>query len=269
MYIIPHEKLHGTPGPMGHYRGTTKVVNGNPVWTGQVNFAPQKTLTKPLRWTRPRRIFVNSMSDLFHANVPNEQIDAVFAVMHLATQHEFQLLTKRAERAHSYLRDTATLGRLTNRLGYEPEWPLPNVWLGVSVEDQKRADERIPLLLDTPAAIRWISAEPLLGPVNLCGISTMRYRGAEVLNALTGTLEGMFGDYCSTLLPALDWVVLGGESGPGARPMHPEWARTLRDQCQEVGVPFFMKQLSGPRGRAIKDIDQFPEDLRIRIYPSA
>jgi len=114
--------------------------------------------------------------------------------------------------------------------------------LGVSVEDQARADERIPLLLDTPAAVRWLSCEPLLGPVNLRRLSTFLFRGAEVLDALTGTLEGMFGDHCARRLPRIDWVVAGGESGPGARPMHPDWARSLRDQCAAAAVPFLFKQ---------------------------
>jgi hypothetical protein len=120
-------------------------------------------------------------------------------------------------------------------------WPLPNVWLGVSVEDQAAADERVPDLLATSAAVRWLSCEPLLGPVDLKRISTFAFRGAEVLDALTGTLEGMFGDPCGRL-PALDWIVVGGESGHGARPMHPDWARSLRDQCAAAGVPFHFKQ---------------------------
>lgn len=157
-------------------------------------------LGQPLRWKRPRRIFVNSMSDLFHLDVPDDFIERVFAVMAHAKQHTFQVLTKRPDRMRHVARYIADInGR-----------PLPNVWLGVSVEDQETADERIPILLDTPAAVRWISAEPLLGPINLH--------------------------------ERLDWVVAGGESGPNARPMHPDWLRSLRDQCNAAGVDFLFKQ---------------------------
>lgn len=201
-------------------------------WNGQIKLVPE-LLDQPLRWRRPRRIFVNSMSDLFHENVPTEFIDQVFAVMAMADEHTFQVLTKRPERMRSYLSDEGLTRRLLSaayRIDQE-KWawlsadfhivgcqvlPLPNVWLGVSVEDQAAADERIPLLLQTPAAVRWISAEPLLGPVDL-------------------------EDY-DTTQAGIDWVVVGGESGREARPMHPDWARALRDQCAAAGVPFLFKQ---------------------------
>jgi protein gp37 len=206
-------------------------------------------LTQPLRWKRPRRIFVNSMSDLFHADVPPDFIARVLAVMALAPQHTFQLLTKRHARMRTLLSsdaftsvvaDTAYLmstgehsdiagndsAHRAARDGYtrlravaystsvrEIPWPLPNLWLGVSVEDQHWADIRIPALLDTPAAVRWISAEPLLGDLHIA-----RY------------------------VDRLDWVVVGGESGPGARPMHPQWARSLRNVCQASSTPFLFKQ---------------------------
>lgn len=240
---------------MDHYRGTTQKADGanNYTWTGKVNVAPDQIFLRPLKWKRPRLIFVNSMSDLFHADIPDAVIDRVFAVMAIARHHTYQLLTKRSDRQREYLttpgRHTAILaaaaelvGKVTLDADNPWPWPLPNVWLGVSVEDQKRAGERIPDLLTTPAVIRWISAEPLVSPLDLTNISTLRFRGAEVLNALTGVLEGMFGDSCATRLSALNWIVAGGESGDGARPMHPDWPRKLRDQCRAARVAFLFKQ---------------------------
>lgn len=231
-----------------HYTALTQPSKAGPVWTGRVNIAPEHILTAPLHWGRPRRIFVNSMSDLFHESVPDEWIDRVFAVMALSPQHTFQVLTKRPERMRQYfdqfessasarVRDICyrperhfspaadpTLGRVGKWPDRWPGWPLPNVWLGVSVEDQRRVDERVPILLDTPAAIRWVSAEPLLGPLDLRDV----HDGIDALRRRSG--------------PTLDWVVAGGESGPNARPMHPDWARSLRDQCASAGVPFLFKQ---------------------------
>lgn len=158
-------------------------------------------LDRPIRWKRPRRIFVNSMSDLFHSDIPDEYIVRVWDVMANAPQHVYQVLTKR----HGRMRSLVASGALRT---------LPNVWLGVSVEDQKRAELRIPALLGAPASVRFLSCEPLLGPVNL-----------------------HLGD-----TPGIDWVIVGGESGPGARPMQPDWARSLRDQCGAAGVPFHFKQ---------------------------
>jgi len=165
------------------YRGLTKVVNGKPVWTGEVRLWPA-ALDQPLRWKRPRRIFVNSMSDLFHEGLRDDQIDQVFAVMALASQHTFQVLTKRPERMLSYCaelheRRAVPVSLALHRVPGERSprdvgavedainaGPLPNVWLGVSAEDQQRADERIPLLLQTPAAVRFVSYEPALGPID-------------------------------------------------------------------------------------------------------
>lgn len=191
-------------------------------WNGNITVVDH-LLDQPLRWRKPRRIFVNSMSDLFHETVPDDVIHAVFSVMAQATQHTFQILTKRPER----MRDVLTLwDRIGITGNYFHGHPLPNVWLGVSVEDQATADERIPLLLQTPAAVRWISAEPLLGPID--------FSGMWVPHANPAVHESM--------LEALDWVVVGGESGKNARPMQLDWALSLRDQCQSAGVPFFFKQ---------------------------
>lgn len=214
----------------------------------------RERLEQPLRWKRPRKVFVNSMSDLFHPDVPDEFIDRVFAVMAIADQHVFQVLSKRPERMQRYLstlqsraQDIAKAsmyvmnGRhwtdgdgmwdfVANRID---AGPLPNVWIGVSVEDQKAADERIPLLMQTPAAVRWISAEPLLGPVNLGALCDLKACGDHSRSSCGHST-------CTSRL--LDWVVVGGESGPNARPLSPDWARSLRDQCAAAGVPFLFKQ---------------------------
>ena len=219
-------------------------------------------LTEPLRWRRPAKVFVNSMSDLFHNAVPDEYIARVWAVMALAPQHTFQVLTKRHGRMRSLISDhefgnwmdheIAELGGDVGAFGYD--WPLPNVWLGVSTENQQWADIRIPALLDTPAAVRFISAEPLLGPIDLdqprCESHGRDHaylddrhteRCSEcVADGWLGELS--FGHWLDPLNGGLDWVIVGGESGPKARPMHPYWARGLRDQCQRAGVPFHFKQ---------------------------
>jgi len=189
----------------------------NPRWTGEVRFLPER-LEEPLHWRKPRKIFVCDMGDLFHEKVTDQWLFAVFGVMGGASQHTFQVLTKRPERMQRFLNMPIIKEKFLRAFS---RWPLPNVWLGVSVENQHFADERIPLLLQTPAAVRWISCEPLLGPVDL--------------RAPTEFVRPW-------LDKGIDWVVCGGESGPNARPMHPDWARSLRDQCQAAGVPFFFKQ---------------------------
>lgn len=198
-----------------------------PSWTGVVRLADEDTLRLPLRWRQPRRIFVNSMSDLFHEKLERRMIAAIFGIMALCGRHVFQVLTKRPERFPGFMEHLDERICVANafRLLGEPcptcdmshEWPLPNVWLGVSVENQRTADERIPLLLQTPAAVHFVSYEPALGPVD--------FRRPQ------------FGKKT-----AIDWIIAGGESGPGARPAHPDWFRSARDQCQAAGVPFFFKQ---------------------------
>jgi protein gp37 len=241
-------RLDGNP-KTPHYAGTTQKSKAGPVWTGKVALAPESKLLEPLRWKRSRMIFVNSMGDLFHESVPDAWIDQVFAVMALCPQHTFQVLTKRAERIRDYVSNghdgTLEAARLlsqnmSDRFRDRPIfWPLPNVWLGVSAEDQRRADERIPHLLETPAAVRFVSAEPLLGLINLGMIACPDRAGW--LCPLSGEhqLQPAHADHRGT---HLDWIIVGGESGSGARPMHPDWARSIRDQCQAAGVPFFFKQ---------------------------
>lgn len=192
-------------------------------------------VTEPLKWKRPRRVFVNSMSDLFHAGVAIEFLASVFAVMGTARQHTFQILTKRPRRMQGVLADPAFQDLVAYWAveGYgiagPSRWPLPNVWLGTSVEDQQRADQRIPLLLETPAAMRFLSCEPLLGPVEL------RDEWLEV------ELQAFGGNGTSTF-PHIGWVIVGGESGRQARPMHPDWVRRVRDACTRNGTAFFFKQ---------------------------
>jgi protein gp37 len=175
-------------------------------------------LDQPLRWKRPRKIFVNSMSDLFHESIPDQFIDQVWRVMAGAMHHKFQVLTKRPERMRAYLRGN-------HARGIKMDWG--NIWIGVSAEDQETANERIPILLDTPAAVRWVSAEPLLGPIN--------FRRWFFFQVAARPAD------CPAA-PGIDWVVVGGESGPKARPMDPAWVRVLRDQCVHYRIPFLFKQ---------------------------
>lgn len=242
-----------------------------------VQLRPDK-LALPLskKWESPRRIFVNSMSDLFHGNVPVTYIAEVYGVMALAPQHTFQVLTKRHGRMHSVLKSSdlsgtglslsleamvrnvvdnrrATEERLDWPRGDDLVWPLPNVHQIVSVEDQKHAELRIPVLLDTPAAVRGISAEPLLGPIDL-ERRQFDSDGFEPTWWLTGRPRwgksepepcpngGTIAMSPLEIGPRLDWVIVGGESGPGARPMHPWWAESLHRQCDAAGVPYLFKQ---------------------------
>lgn len=220
-------------GPGLSYEGLTHRTSQGPKWTGKIMLVPE-VLLHPLRWKRPRKIFVNSMSDLFHDDVPDSYIDRVFAVMALCPQHTFQILTKRPERMRDYLKADDLEDRVTALWRAEDKdretWslilPLRNVWLGVSAEDQVSADRRIRILIDTPASVRWVSAEPLLGAISFDGLFANPNNMRD----------------CTNALELIDWVVVGGESGPGARPMHPDWARGVRDQCAAAGVPFLFKQ---------------------------
>ena len=232
-------------------------------------------LAIPLRWKKPRRVFVNSMSDLFHPDVPDGFIRKVFAVMSLCPQHTFQILTKRPDEMRRWIKSMGgDVGERPMLLTYDdPEfhqitrhfngidypdngnnWPLPNVWLGVSIEDQKTADERIPILLQTPAAIRFVSYEPALGPVDFrkkrCIHHDRKYISKNEEHefcrvcgdggfTLTMSKNTWMGD---EMVSGIDWIIIGGESGSNARAMHPDWVGLVCDQCQEAGVPFFFKQ---------------------------
>jgi protein gp37 len=215
------------------HRGLTEKVDGRVDWTGDVRFLPER-FDQPLRWRRPRRIFVNSMSDLFHPDVADETILAIFEVMARAPQHTFQVLTKRPQRMADFTRRLSWKGPenstpYLDATGTPSEEPLPNVWLGTSIESQTYA-WRSRYLGRTNAAVRWVSAEPLLGPLDL---SPYLEDGDHHLNT-----DGQ-PEYVSR---SIDWLVVGGESGSRARPMHPVWARYLRDQAADAGVPFLFKQ---------------------------
>lgn len=266
-----------------HFNGVVRCVEG--------------ALQIPLRWRKPRRIFVNSMSDMFHPAVPFEFIDQVFAVMALCPQHTFQVLTKRPGRMAEYLNTPHEANAFSNLLCWmdhsrpglmmedicleihnSKRWCLPNAWLGTSCEDQAAADERIPHLLRCPAAVRFLSCEPLLGPV-------------DILEHLAFIGEGHedFG---------INWVIVGGESGKNARPCDIGWIRSIVQQCKAAGVPVFVKQIGkwpfseterwSPRGAPIMvdvhalrqwefrdkprdpkggDPAEWPADLRVREWP--
>lgn len=241
------ERWRGTPG---HY-----FEHGF-----DVQIRPDK-LTLPLTWRKPKRIFVNSMSDLFHDSVPDTYIAKVFAVMAEAPRHTFQVLTKRHARMRSLLSwpewpQMLQCARDNQHSEWDENWddpqtmpdytwPLPNVWVGVSTENQQWADIRIPALLDTPAAVRFISAEPLLGPVDLGGYMRCPHPhlcGPGPCSSCATADNAKYPDRKLWCTNPIDWVIVGGESGPGARPMHPDWARSLRDQCTAAGVAFLFKQ---------------------------
>jgi protein gp37 len=269
-------------GPGQAYAGLARRTSkGEARWTGKIMFV-EKHLNDPLRWRKPQRIFVNSMSDLFHERVTDEQLDRIYAVMTLATRHTFQVLTKRPGRMRDYIlsklvdrrdRSTAKMSQVLSDtalpLGLAwplcPTWPPPNVLLGVSAEDQSTADERIPVLMATPAAYRFVSHEPLLGPILL------RW--------------------------PVDWVIVGGESGPNARSCDVQWIRDIVRQCRRSGLPVFVKQLGAEPGFKLEDEErrgnpmpsfhhsdgdlfikklddshggdpaEWPEELRVREFP--
>ncbi len=322
------------------YKGLTRETPmGEARWTGEVRLV-EKDLGLPFRWRRGRKIFVNSMSDLFHEDVPNSWIATIFGVMALSPRHTFQILTKRPRRMLEWTRDLvgrnpadaliAQIGAaiddevgedlwaedwdciLSNyingwsRFKGEPDdgnpldgtvkrWPLPNVWLGVSVENQETADARLPLLLQTPAAVRWCSYEPALGPVDFrpwihprCqGCGAYRDAGDEAHAGVYPTGDPEYpeqGYTCGPIDPALSWLVVGGESGPKARPFDPRWAMAAQAQCAAAGVAFFMKQVGDhpvfpypegssimvpwkPKKRGGSDPAEWHESLRVQEFP--
>lgn len=230
-------------GPGQPYEG---LATRSPArWTGKVAFV-ESHLTDPLHWKKPRRVFVNSMSDLFHEDIPDAWIDRIFGVMAAASRHTFQILTKRPERmrdymrglAHGFPRLEAAAGDVGYALSFEGiplvSWPIPNIWLGVSVEDQAAADARIGTLIQTPAAVRFLSCEPLIGPLSFRWAAWDRNNGKRVDRWHLDGLRGV-----------IHWVIAGGESGPRARLCDSDWLRQIRNQCHESDVPFFLKQLGG------------------------
>jgi protein gp37 len=251
-------------GPGQSYEGLAQMTERGPRWTGEIREVTDH-LQDPLHWRKPSRVFVNSMSDLFHPAVSDEFIAKVFGVMAAASRHTFQVLTKRPQRMADLLADPAFAQRVGEEFAWGVRaWPLPNVWLGTSVEDQAAAEARIPHLLRTPAAVRFLSCEPLLGPIDLVGCGCEG--GDGYTNAHTEPDCWRHGRG-----PCVDWVIAGGESGHGARPMDLAWARSLRDQCNEAGVAFFFKQTGTLAARTSSkggSDDDIPPDLRIRQYPA-
>lgn len=306
------KQAHRFNGPGQPYEGLTELGPQGPRWNGNIRLVPD-VLDAPLHWQKPRRIFVNSMSDLFHEDVPDEFIVAVFGVMAACPEHTFQILTKRPERMRQYfdrIGKFGGFGRYIRSIRVDGDRTIPNlfsavakteivrgkrcratgdpwmkvfnaasfhmndgrlrnVWLGVSVEDQKTADERIPILLQAPAAVRFVSAEPLLGPVDL----------AQCVG------QAIFWRNVNDPDRRLDWIIAGGESGPGARPCGVAWIRSIVQQCRAAAVPCFVKQLGAyavldPRydrsipgwTRRLKDgkgawMEEWPADLRVREWP--
>lgn len=268
-YAMPQAHRFDKPGYA--YEGLTKMTATGPVWSGGVRLV-EETLRKPYTWSTPRRVFVDSMSDLFHKDVPVEFILRVWKVMRDNPQHTFQILTKRPERMLEIVSSIAWAAPTTEERdagahGFQPylypqhgATPLPNVWLGTSVEDQQRANERLPLLVRINAAVLFVSAEPLLEQID---ISPWLY---------SGYTSPPFSDRIS-------WVITGGESGRHARRFDVTWAYSLRKQCADAGVPFFLKQLgahvsSMPVGYTLHDRKggdplEWPEKLRdARAFPA-
>lgn len=243
----------GVPGKGGCYADgmnqNTYFGNGLPYKASSLKklrlFLDEKILMQPLHWRAPKKVFMCSMTDLFGRFVKDEWIDQVFAMMALAPRHVFQVLTKRPDRMRDYMSKVAgcvdasnrirrAINEIPSNLGDRRgalELPLFNVHMGVSVEDQATADERIPLLLETPAVVRFVSYEPALGPVD--------FEHDTEVGVLSWLKRYDFGSEPSA---RIDWVICGGESGPKAEPMHPDWARLVRDQCVDAGVPFHFKQ---------------------------
>jgi protein gp37 len=311
---------HRFSGAGEPYEGLTTIRRGKVDWSGSARFVPEM-LAQPLKWRKPRRVFVNSMSDLFHESLTDGEILAVFRSMALARHHTYQVLTKRPKRMLEWARrwndlSGETFGDFKNArgpdatraahpsprgqmfasyletLGEPPPgaayptfdwaegligWPSfdvtwSHVWLGVSVEDQQTADERIPLLLQTPAAVRFVSAEPLLGPIH----RPLRPRQVPVPNCVSwlDSRRGSDGELHSEI----DWVIVGGESGAGARECEVSWIRRIVSDCQRAGVPVFVKQLGAYardqdhfgaaterlRHRKGAEMSEWPEDLRVR-----
>lgn len=327
-FARPKEPGAPEKSPAGGYAGFVENTKAGPRWTGKVELIAT-ALDWPLRKRKPLRIFVNSMSDLFHEKLSDESIAAVFGVMAAAPQHTFLVLTKRPERMRAWFSwvdgDDAKLGEAAEAalqgIGFDTgcgsafypvdRWPLPNVWLGVSAENQATADARIPHLLATPAAKRFVSYEPGLGPVNFhehllgfgggnpgacaCGHG----HGFTRCQNYGGVAQACTFCDCRSFRrrdggKELHWIIVGGESGPGARPFDIEWARSTVRQCREAGVAVFVKQLGndpsaftpdpyfllGPsvsdgrfrlrtfgRDRSCREMSQWPEDLRVREFP--
>lgn len=290
------------------YKGLTKQTPNGPRWTGIVKLN-RDHLDQALRWQEPKKIFLNSLSDTFHESLPTETIEEIFVMMALAHWHTFQVLTKRADRMLEVLSNPAFRERVflaaslqnasekwrkNPRLGKKHPgiaWPLKNVWLGVSVEAQKEANVRIPLLMQTPAAVRFLSCEPLLGPVNLRQALTVQARPGSVflpdawyenphylcgkghisrtvLKTEGGSRCLACGDMLTPVWGAPNWVIIGGESGANFRPMKEEWATSLVTQCRGIEkVAVWYKQGSAVRSGQNETLDMGAGPIKIQEFP--
>lgn len=270
-------------GPGQPYEGVASMTPSGPRWTNEVRVV-MKRMNDPVRWTRPRRIFVNSMSDLFHPAIAYPVIWMILETARRAPQHTYQVLTKRPGNAAAFFEWLAdqwmqgepifpgadpgphSASNADRAAHFERLWSeyFPNVWLGTSTENQETAEERVPLLLRTPARIKWLSVEPMIGPVRLRPEWIARYTPPSP-SSFGGRWDGPL---------TLHWVVIGGESGPGARPMSEQWPTSLMDQCRAAGVPVFFKQAGdklarhwGCAARKGDDPDEWPEEFRVQEYP--
>jgi len=241
------------------FEGVAKMTKRGARWTGRVIPQPHK-LAEPLHWGAPRRVFVNSMSDLFHEDVPYDFIRDVFGVMAMAKRHQFQVLTKRGKNMEQWFKSTAAVAAREYSRSCGMEWPLPNVWLGVSVEDQDAADERVPSLIAVPAAVKFISAEPLIGHLDLTVVTCPIYHsGGQGEPGECPICEDPYhstrcaNGYLNALEEGVDWVIVGCETGPRSqvRKMEMRWVRELRDKCELHDIPFFFKQSKDEKGKTV------------------
>jgi protein gp37 len=289
------KQAHRFSGTGGAYEGLTQLSKRGPVWTGRARFVPEM-LAAPLSWRKPARVFVNSMSDLFHEDITDDQIAAVFGIMAACPRHTFQVLTKRPRRmrewflwlaqdswpegpCHDYfssavaseMNDGSDSDRdlifwnIRNRLD-RFSWPLPNVWLGVSTEDQETADERIPHLLQTPAAVRFVSAEPLLGHIDFRQAWVRDLDGTHWKDTPATDRETILRERSRH---GISWVIVGGESGPGARGFDVRWGRSIVEQCREAGVAVFFKQVGAHPCDALSKDGEWDHEKIARDWPTA
>ena len=264
------KQAHRFSGMGRPYENLTEVGPKGPRWNGNIRMVPGE-LKAPMTWKNPCRVFVNSMSDLFHDDVPDSFIDQVMQAMANTKRHTYQVLTKRPERMMDYLAGWWRRCYRSFETGESiPVDPCPHIWFGVSVENQETADERITLLLQTPAAVKFLSCEPLLGPIDLAMALEPFHSHDPMLNRNVAPVQ---------------WAIVGGESGPGARPCDVAWIRSIKDQCKAADVPVFIKQLGAKpyqspeddggtgyelsmKDRKGGDWNEWPEDLRVREFPT-
>jgi len=248
-YAMTHAARFGGPGMP--FDGLARFTGNGAQWSGRVDEISEK-LNDPRRWKTPKRVFVNSMSDLFHEKVSDAFISDVFATMARCPQHTFMVLTKRAKRMFDWFQSAESFDAMEFSMREGAFWPLENVWLGVSVENQAAADDRVKWLVGTPAVKRFVSAEPLLGDVELTRLPCPIFdpRSCEDCPAcyddgVNSCLNGFY----NGLDEGIDWVIVGCETGRSSRDMNEAWVRNLRDQCLENETAFFYKQAKDEHGR--------------------